>query len=176
MKRKYSLLAVLLFASPIICLAGSETSPVPVVPSCPQEWISFMPVIFFTVILVFTIFKLRKDKVALSDLLAEKDVPPPAAAMPVVAAPAVAAPGVTPAPAVAPAAAATNPPQSVSRFIAFISGLTTISLAVCITTFYMYEYFSNVTNIDLAKLSDVLLALGLGVIPYGVNKVSSAIK
>lgn len=121
-----------------------------------------MPAIFFIVILAGTIIKLRRDRTKLSDLLAEKDK------IPVEGTKDGAQPGeVSP----------QKPPQSVSRFIAFLCGVTTLTIAVCITTFYFYTCFEDRgKEVDLSKLSTVLLALGIGVLPYGFNKASSAIK
>lgn len=155
MKNKY-LLLISLTALPFAGMAQAVKPPEAPGPNSAQLWISFLPVIFFAIILVATILKLRKDKTRLSDLLAEKDV-------------------VIPPPSSPPSANGPNPPQSVSRFIAFLSGVTTVAIAACATTFYMYETFTN-QNVDLSKLTTVLFGLGIGVLPYGFNKASSAVK
>lgn len=69
------------------------------------------------------------------------------------------------------------PPASVSRFIVFLSGLTALILSVCLSTFYMYQYFADpATPVNLSNLSTVIYGLGIGIIPYGFNKVASSIK
>lgn len=64
---------------------------------------------------------------------------------------------------------------SISRYIAFFSGLLTIIIAVCMASFFMYHYMSTGCPPDLSALSTVLIALGIGVAPYAVNKISAAI-
>lgn len=69
-----------------------------------------------------------------------------------------------------------NSQQSVSRLIALISGITSVALAACIATFYMYRWSLGDNNMDIGHLSSILYGLGLGVIPYGVNKVASVLR
>jgi hypothetical protein len=74
---------------------------------------------------------------------------------------------------------AINPPQgqSVSRFIAFVTGLVALAIGVSLCTFFMYCYFVNPNKtVDLSNLTNVIWGLGIGVIPYGFNKTSSALK
>jgi len=150
MKTK-TLLLVAAFLSPFCCLADPTSNKQP---SGAESWIAFLPVIFFAFILIVVTIKLRKGSVGLTDLLAEKD---PTTATP-------------------PAGAA-NPPQSVSRFIVFLTGLVALMIGVCLTTFFIYNYFSTGgKTVDLSNLTTVIWGLGIGVIPYGANKVSSAIK
>jgi len=66
--------------------------------------------------------------------------------------------------------------QSISRLLALISGVTSVALAACVATFYMYRWSLGDTNPDIGHLSTVLYGLGLGVIPYGFNKVASALR
>jgi hypothetical protein len=147
MKRKNLPISIALL-SPISCLAETSDNH----PSTTETGIAFLPVIFFLLISIVTIIKLRNDKTKLSNLLAEKDT-------------------------TAVAANTATPPQSVSRFIAFMSGLVAISLSVCISAFYMYVYFGNSSaKIDLSSLTSVIWGLGIGVIPYGANKLSTALK
>ncbi|MEQ6121594.1 hypothetical protein [Reichenbachiella sp. MALMAid0571] len=64
--------------------------------------------------------------------------------------------------------------RSASRLILFLSGVTSLVLAVCITTFYFYMniYCINcAVGLDLSDFTNVLLALGIGVVPYSVNQV-----
>ena len=154
MKTKNLLLTVALF-TPLCCLADTTE------PTSAETWISILPVIFFTLILIVTILKLRKDGVKLADLLEEKDPSAVPAVMPV---PAPAA-GATPAPA-----------YSVSRFIAFLTGLVALVIGICITTFYMCTYFTNpAAKIDFSNFTNVIWGLGIGVLPYGFNKASAAL-
>ena len=64
--------------------------------------------------------------------------------------------------------------RSASRFILFLSSVTILILAVCITTFYFYmNIYSNrcTMDVDLSNFTTVLLALGIGVVPYSVNQI-----
>jgi len=64
--------------------------------------------------------------------------------------------------------------RSASRLVLFLSGITAIVLATCITSFY---FFINIycidcaMDLDLADFTNILLALGIGVVPYAVNQV-----
>lgn len=164
--------------------------------------ISFLPVIFFLMIVMIVGVKLKKDGVLFSDFLIDKDVQMTIKKEEVKAAVANATANVAMANAVAANAAsfqaagvapniqAPNPQnavaakalaaddqqQSVSRLIAFISGITSVALAVCITTFYMYRWFLGDTNVEIDNLSGILYGLGLGVVPYGFNKIASALR
>lgn len=131
---------------PAFCAA-----PVKQEPSVTATWIAFLPVIFFALILFSSLIGLRKNTIPLKTMLAEKD------------------------PQAVPADAA--PPASVSRFIVFLSGLTALTLSACLSTFYIYQYFVNPASPpDLANLSNIIWGLGIGVVPYGVNKVANSIK
>lgn len=64
---------------------------------------------------------------------------------------------------------------STSRYIAFFSGMLTVILSVCMTSFFIYQYLHTGCPPDLSALSTVLIALGIGVTPYMVNKISTAV-
>ena len=66
-------------------------------------------------------------------------------------------------------------PKSSSRLMAFISAMVTLCLATCFTSFWIYGYLQTGTPPVLESLSNVLLSLGLGIIPYAFNKLSSAV-
>jgi hypothetical protein len=66
--------------------------------------------------------------------------------------------------------------KSVSRLLAFISGLVSVGLASVITTFYLWQSFKGSTEVELNGLLTALLTLGIGVVPYAFNKVASALK
>ncbi|GEJ44109.1 hypothetical protein CRS_07170 [Chryseobacterium sp. ON_d1] len=69
-----------------------------------------------------------------------------------------------------------KPNTSVSRFLAFISGLVSVGLACVLTTFAMWNHFDTNEFPKLNELLGVLLSLGIGVIPYAFNKISTAVK
>lgn len=141
-------------------------------PGTGQQVISYLPVAMFLLILLGTLLKLKKDKVKLSDFLVDKDA---LVTLKQETAKVAAATGNGDA---AKAAIEANPEkeQSCSRLVAFISGITTLALGACVTTFYFYCYFSGNANPSLSNLSTVLYGLGLGVIPYGFNKIANALK
>jgi len=64
---------------------------------------------------------------------------------------------------------------SISRYIALISSLMILIIAICTSTFFIYHYIRTGCPPDLEGISTVLLALGIGIIPYAANKVSTAI-
>ncbi|HEV8286019.1 MAG TPA: hypothetical protein VGQ09_17040 [Chitinophagaceae bacterium] len=64
---------------------------------------------------------------------------------------------------------------SMSRYIAFITSIMTLIIALCMGCFFIYHYIRTGCAPDLSPLSMILIALGLGVAPYAFNKVSSAI-
>ncbi|WP_295654804.1 hypothetical protein [uncultured Mucilaginibacter sp.] len=142
--------------SPVGCFA--ETSGA-------ENVIAFAPIVFYILIMALTVIKLRKDGTKLSDLFAEKET-------------SVASTTPTPQQEPVPTPPAnTTPGQSVSRFIAFVTGLVALAIGVSLCTFYMYCYFVNPNKtVDLSNLTNVIWGLGIGVIPYGFNKTSSALK
>lgn len=155
MKKKHVLIIAALI-SPLGLLAQAKP-PVTVHPDNTETWIAFLPVIFFLLVLIATAFKLRKGPRQSSGLLAEKDKQ----AAPVKDA----------------SSDNSTPPQSVSRLIAFLTGLVALIVGVCLTTFFMYRYFTDATKLpDLSNLTTVIYGLGIGVLPYGFNKAASAVK
>jgi hypothetical protein len=62
--------------------------------------------------------------------------------------------------------------RSASRLVLFLSGITAIIIAVCITTYYLYYYLYCGQAPDLDGLISIILTLGIGVIPYAVNKAT----
>ncbi len=65
-------------------------------------------------------------------------------------------------------------PGSTSRIAVLISGLAAVAIGVCSTSYFFYIYLKTNQAPDLDKLYNVLLAMGIGVIPYSVNKVMGA--
>lgn len=66
--------------------------------------------------------------------------------------------------------------QSVSRLIAYITAVTSMALAACILSFYFHQLLSGKEVANLSPITNVLFGLGLGVLPYGFNKVASVLK
>ena len=64
---------------------------------------------------------------------------------------------------------------SISRYIALISSLLIIIIAVCMSCFFIYHYIRTGCPPELGALTTVILALGIGIVPYAANKVSGAI-
>lgn len=67
-------------------------------------------------------------------------------------------------------------PKSSSRYIALITSALTWIIALCLSCFFLYQYITTNKPPDLSGLSNVLLALGIGVVPYAFNKMSGAVK
>lgn len=66
---------------------------------------------------------------------------------------------------------------SSSRLIALLTSLCVMSITVCLVCFYMYWYLKDGVNPPkLDGITSVLLTLGLGIVPYGMNKISEAFK
>ncbi len=66
--------------------------------------------------------------------------------------------------------------SSSSRLIAFITTICVITLSICFAGFYMYLYIKHDEVAEFDHLGKFLLALGVGVVPYGVNKISEMFK
>ncbi len=66
-----------------------------------------------------------------------------------------------------------NPPTSSSRLIAFISSITAIIIGISMATFYFYSYFKYANKPDIGDLWKALIALGIGVVPYATNQLTS---
>ncbi len=114
------------------------------------------PLAIFLILMIVVRKSLRQHSIKLADLLVETDLPQPASA--------VDGDDATPTPV----------KRSASRFILFLSGITTLILSACFTTYYFYMkiYCINCQEgLDLEGFTNVLLALGLGVVPYAVNQV-----
>jgi uncharacterized membrane protein len=158
--------------SAIVCLlvftgfmAFATTSPLPPaapalrhVPSLTCTWIAFMPVILVALAIFICLIGLKNSDVTFSSLFAEKDTSKTTTLV---------RDGVT----------TETSPASTSRFIVFLTGLTGLILGSSITTIFIYQYFIDPTKpADLSNLTTVIFGLGIGVIPYGFNKIASGIK
>lgn len=69
-----------------------------------------------------------------------------------------------------------RPHASISRYIAFISSMLTLVVALCMSCFFIYHYIRTGCPPDLGAVTTILLALGLGLLPYAFNKISTAVK
>jgi hypothetical protein len=63
--------------------------------------------------------------------------------------------------------------RSTSRIIAFLTGLTALIIAIVLTSYMGYLAITGCgRDVDIDGLWKILLALGIGVIPYGANVIS----
>lgn len=67
------------------------------------------------------------------------------------------------------------PNPSISRYIAFITSILTLVVALGVACFYIYHYVRTGCPPELTGISTLLIALGIGVMPYVVNKIAGAI-
>jgi hypothetical protein len=141
-----------------------------------ELFITLAPIGLFIITTLFIFLKLKKEGYNIGDALKENETVAVTTALPqdpkVIAA-AIEAGNPTPAP--------TTPvteniqPKSSSRLIAFISGLVSIGLASVFCSFWIYRYFQTGKPTDLSEITNVLLSLGVGVVPYAFNKISKAL-
>jgi hypothetical protein len=136
-----------------------------------------MPIITFIVILVVIFWKLNKEAYKIGDALKENTTievseDNPALNEPPKPASTGAIQDQVPATPInsTPYVPKTIQPKSTSRLIAFISGLISVGLGSCLCSFWMYNYLTKDVYLDMSSVTNVLLALGLGVVPYAVNK------
>lgn len=184
----FLLLLTALFTS--VVMYGQQTNTIPTVPkpipiTDAEKWIAISPILLFLLITCLVFFKLKKDKVSLKDLLLDKDAnvqievektkqrvaflsASTESQQAMKAAGATADNGEDP--------NASKPNTSVSRFLAFISGLVSVGLACVLTTFAIWNYFDVSNFPNLNNLVGVLLTLGIGVVPYAFNKITTAAK
>lgn len=112
------------------------------------------PLILFFITVIYLAKKIGEDQIKLIDLLAEPEAGSSKQSKE--------------------GESAATPKRSASRFILFITGITTLVITVCFTTYYFYIKIYQINggaDPDLAGFTDVLLALGIGVVPYTVNQV-----
>lgn len=67
------------------------------------------------------------------------------------------------------------PNPSISRYIAFITSILALVVALGISCFYLYHYIRTACPPELTGISTLLIALGIGVMPYVFNKLAGAI-
>lgn len=61
-------------------------------------------------------------------------------------------------------------PKSSSRFIALFTGMAAIVIAISLLSYYVYFAIRGSSAPSFDKMFDAVLALGIGVVPYAVNK------
>lgn len=66
--------------------------------------------------------------------------------------------------------------KSSSRYIALITSTVTWAIGLCLTSYFIYAYIKTGKAPELNKLTDIVLTLGIGVVPYVFNKVSEAVR
>lgn len=62
---------------------------------------------------------------------------------------------------------------SVSRIIAFLSSLTTLAVIVCFVSYNAYCMLTKQNLPDFKNLFEIIAGLGLGIVPYGFNKITA---
>ncbi|MCP1300524.1 hypothetical protein NK356_15215 [Chryseobacterium sp. S0630] len=184
----FLLLLTTLFTS--VGIYANPTGETPCVPKAipitdAEKWIAISPILLFLLITCLVFFKLKKDKVSLKDLLLDKDanvqmeVERTKQRVAFLAASTESQQAMKAADATASNTEDPNTPKpntSVSRFLAFISGLVSVGLACVLTTFAIWNYFDVSDFPKLNDLVGVLLTLGIGVVPYAFNKITTAAK
>jgi hypothetical protein len=66
-------------------------------------------------------------------------------------------------------------PQSTSRLIVFFSGMAAIIISISAITFFFYVYLRTGKEPEFENLWNIMLGLGVGVVPYAFNRISDAI-
>lgn len=66
--------------------------------------------------------------------------------------------------------------KSSSRYIALITSALAWVIGSCLCCYFIYLYILTGKSPELNKLTDLVLTLGIGVVPYVFNKISEAIK
>lgn len=131
--------------------------------------ISFCPLLLFFFIFSFVFTRLKKEGYKISDALKENDTIPVSVPNPL-------ALNAQAGENVAPFVEENTQPKSASRLIAFITGLVTLGIASSFSTFWLFTYLKCGSAPDLTSLTNVVLSLGLGIVPYAFNKISKAIE
>lgn len=158
-------------------------------------FISLSPIVLFILLIILIFWKLQLEEYKIGDSLKENQTIDISIPNPEYVAP-------TPIPQAKPVQNGTNPvatdspvaasvpsentpppfvgktiqPQSASRLLAFISGIITLALSSCLSSFWLFRYFGYGEGPDLNGLTYVLLSLGLGIVPYAVNKITTPSK
>ena len=197
---KVALLIICCFGLTNLALAGTPPTCNPKDINGAMLVIAFAPLVLFLLTVIFFFLKLGKEGYKLGDALKENSTidvsvnnpaEEPKAAAPVQDGaqqlpkndenPEQAAQGAgvapnnvtTPVKPTVPFVGKTIQPKSTSRILAFLSGLVSLGIACCLTSFWLYRFFECNEAPELKDLTNVLLSLGIGIIPYAVNKIST---
>jgi hypothetical protein len=63
--------------------------------------------------------------------------------------------------------------KSTSRLIVFLSGLATIVISVYLVCYHAYFSIKGCAAPDFKNLTEIILSLGLGLVPYAINKITA---
>lgn len=154
---------------------GVAKTPAPCPDCCPSDQgistraLVWMPVILFIVVLFVVWWTTRRSGYRFTQALYEND--PEEIVVP---APTDTDPNATLKKTVLDANGQPVYQPSTSRLIALLSALTTLIIVVCFISYYAYCMIRCKELPDFEELFNVVLALGLGVVPYSVNKVTAA--
>ena len=133
-----------------------------------QNFLVFTPLVLLLIVATIFILWISNSGFTLKDALS---VAPTAAQFEEAAKARVAAAQAANAAGVAPPVVPDPQPQgSVSRLLAFITGVVAIIIAVCLVSYNAYAMFAGCGgDKQFDGLWKVLAGLGIGVIPYGIN-------
>ncbi|WP_338870798.1 hypothetical protein WBJ53_23700 [Spirosoma sp. SC4-14] len=149
--------------------------------SAGERWLVSMPLLLFVVASFYVLSRLRQEGYKLSDALKENytvDVKntPEAATAKLETQKNLMAEGANAAEAEAVTQTTTEVrPQSTSRLIAFFAGMAAIIVSVSAITFFFYVYLRTGEQPEFESLWNVVLGLGVGVVPYAFNRISDAL-
>lgn len=138
-----------------------------ILPGSIEWWLIFLPVLLFVVFAIMLFLRMKNSSITLSKLLAEKDLVMAQQTAAIAAANANEPPPPT-----------TPPPASSSRLISLLTGVTATIISVGLTSTWIYGYVLNPSSggPDFKNITTLLITLGIGVIPYGFNRISSTAK
>lgn len=132
---------------------------------------TILPVILFGFVLLYTLKRLKTENYSLSEMLSDNEPSEIDVDNPLVKnAAGAAVPGQ---PAFIKKSVLV---RSTSRMAAFISSLCAVAIGTCSTSYYFYMYLKTGQAPNLETLYNILLGLGIGVVPYAVNKIAAAFK
>lgn len=135
-----------------------------------QWMLVYLPVILFGFVLLYTLKRLKKENYSLSEMLSDNepseiDVDNPLAVF-----------NGAPVPGQPPFIKKSVLVRSTSRMAAFISSLCAVAIGTCSTSYYFFMYLKTGQAPSLDSLYNILLGLGIGVVPYAVNKIAAAFR
>lgn len=148
---------------PVVCTDCTKATLKPA-----QNFLVFTPLVLLLLVAIIFIIWIRNSNFTLEDALSVAPTVTQfeeAAKARAAAAQAANAAGVAP-----PSIPDPKPQGSVSRLLAFITGVVAIIIAVCLVSYNAYAMFAGCGGEkQFDALWKVLLGLGIGVIPYGIN-------